>query len=50
MQKMFCSLIVPKQTNAEKLLNKFRKLSPEEQAEILSFFCSQKIKITVEDI
>lgn len=37
--KMFYSLIVPKQTNAEKLLNKFRKLSPEEQ---LVFFQNKK--------
>lgn len=49
-RKMFRTLIVPKQTNAEKLLNKFQKLSPEEQAEILQLLAHKKIKITVEDI
>lgn len=49
-KRMFRILIVPKLTNAEKLLNKFRKLSPEEQAEILQLFAHKKIKITVEDI
>lgn len=34
--KLFNALIVPKQTNVEKLLNKIQHLSPEEQAEVLT--------------
>lgn len=48
--KFFNTLIVPKPTDVEKLLNKIRKLSPEDQAEALLLIANKKIKIIVEDI
>lgn len=48
--KLFNTLIVPKPTDVEKLLNKIRKLSPEDQAEALLLIANKKIKIIVEDI
>lgn len=47
---VFNTLIVPKPTNVEKLLNKIQRLSPEEQAEALLLIANKKIKIVVEDI
>lgn len=47
--KLFNTLIVPKPTDVEKLLNKIRKLSPEDQAEALLLIANKKIKIIAED-
>ncbi len=42
-------LILPYQTPAQEIVEKIRKLSPEEQAEVLLLLVNKKIKIVVED-
>ena len=42
--------LLPVQTEVEEVLEQLRKLSPEQQPEVLQLLANKRIKITVEDI